>query len=50
MKKEKKPEKRNVRTYKVVDSVYTKADKKAKKEKTTVANLLENHLYYYISR
>jgi len=42
--------KRNVRTYKVPDDVYESAKKKAKKERTTVANKLESFLYDYISR
>ena len=47
MKAEKLKEKRKVKTYKVPDTIYAKAKKKAKKEKTTVANLLEDYLYDY---
>lgn len=43
-------EKRSVKTYKVPQSVYRKAQDKAKKEKTTVANKLEDFLYDYISK
>lgn len=43
-------EKRVVKSYKVKMSVYEKAKKKAKAEKTTVANRLEDFLYDYVSR
>lgn len=45
MKDKKIKEKRVVKSYKVPLSIYDKCDKKAKKKKTTVANLLEDYLY-----
>lgn len=47
MNREKNKGKRKVRTYKILDAPYRKAMKKAKKNKTTVANLLEDFLYDY---
>lgn len=42
-----KDEKRKVKSYKVADSVYQKAKKKARKEKTTLANKIENFVTDY---
>jgi hypothetical protein len=50
MKKETKPEKRVVKSYKIKLSAYAKADKKAKSKSSTVANVIEDFLYDYISR
>lgn len=47
MKAEKLKEPRINKSYKVAKTIYEKARKKAKKEKTTVANLLEDYLYDY---
>lgn len=47
MKAEKKQEKRIIKSYKVPESVYRKAFKKARKNKTTLANLLEDYIYDY---
>lgn len=46
----KEKEKRKVRTYKAVDSVYEKAQQKAIRQKTTLAKKIEDMLYDYISR
>lgn len=48
--KPKEKEKRVGKSYKVKPSVYAKARKKAKAEKTTVANVVEELLYDYVSR
>jgi hypothetical protein len=40
-------EKRQVRSYKIVDKFYFKAQKRAAKEKTTVANVIETCLMHY---
>jgi len=40
-------EKRQVRSYKVLDKYYFKAQKRAAKEKTTVANVIEASLIHY---
>lgn len=40
-------EKRQVRSYKVVDKYYFKAQKRAAKEKTTVANVIEETIRLY---
>lgn len=37
-------EKRNTHSYKIVDSAYNKVSRRAKKEKTTVANIVEDFL------
>ena len=47
MKQEKLKEKRVGKSYKIAPTIYEKAKKKAKKEKTTVANILEDYLYDY---
>lgn len=47
MKAGKPEEKRVVKSYKVKPKVYDKAKKKAKKNNTTVANILEDYLYDY---
>lgn len=47
MKIEKLKEKRVFKGYKIALTIYLKAMKKAKKNKTTVANLLEDYLYDY---
>lgn len=48
--KEGNAEKKNVRTYKVTDTVYEKAKRKAKSQKTTVATKVADLLYNYVSR
>lgn len=40
-------ETRNVRTYKCTDKTYTKAKKKAKKDNTTLASLIERWVENY---
>lgn len=40
-------EKRQVRSYKVIDKYYFKAQKRAAKEKTTVANVIEETVKLY---
>ena len=47
VKKAPKPNPRKVRTYKVVDSVYKKAMSKAKKEKCTLSQHVENFVTKY---
>jgi hypothetical protein len=43
-------EKRVVKSYKVKPTVYAIAKMKAEKNKTTVANILENYLYDFATR
>jgi hypothetical protein len=43
-------EKRVVKSYKVKPTVYAVAKMKAEKNKTTVANILENYLYDFATR
>lgn len=47
MKDKKVTEKREVRTYKVADKYYFKAQKRAAKEKTTVGNVVEETIKLY---
>lgn len=39
--------KRNTRSYKVIDSIYFKAQKQAAKDGTTVANIIEDYITHY---
>lgn len=50
MKSDTKKEKRVVKSYKIPDRIYQKAKKKAVIHKTTVANVVEDFLYDYISK
>lgn len=47
MKAEKLKEKRVVKSYKVPETIYKKVKSKARKLKTTVANVIEDYLYDY---
>lgn len=50
IKKPEKQEPRKPRTYRATDTLYSAAEKKAKKDKKPLAVVLEDFLYDYVSR